>query len=1390
METITIFEIPDEEVAVSKSQKELDYEQLQKDSKFPGYHFINFYELEQLAEYDIEPNSNIPSILCKYVLDWITPIIDKSDGKKESKTYSLSIQLDHPIIGHIGVIDETKQVTIPANQQFSVIGLMFPKEFIRYYDLSSTTHWDYISNREVGLSGHYSLINTNILRYAAQRQIYVNHKIGNTPYYTGLENTMHVPVMFKNDETTILLLNKYMKYISFLSIYYNNVYPSLLLNYQLAADSDKLNTKITLLNSFIENKAIENKSDIGVAKLIFPSLDFRYKSDLYNLLNASNLLVAYNIADKLGIQNKIFSEKLRQYNKEKQAKELFQQQINEGFTKQLDYAKQLAIALRKYGVKDLSQLDKKQLTVVKLEYDKMEKSNAVTKQTKDIQYLWRSLRESFDDLTDERLKLTLNKISHIFDKKDLESFKLLDGGVCPHLYAQGKSMLENFGKPWMNTELLKVLITYYSLPKDISGYFCHICGEKLAEADNDQLVRFVDGAPVQSMQMEDPLLTMIWKETTYIITTYVRFNPAQPIRPLVNSISSGLRNILATEEVKLYRNKTSTPDSIKNTLNLYANMYIYAVLCAMMIANPNKIIFAREKPTSGKTGGKKTKRLSDSDENESPYLSNTVKSSNKRNPMYSLAKKLVSPDRHVSYIRHVSPDQPGSTIKNNHKNQTTLHKQSKGGKKPDTTVVNTTSDIKLYERFVLTTALNLILITKDTTINRIQNINVDIVKQIFLKQAYTWAKQHIRPIQEQPHEKFDPRIQLIITTDTLYKYTLYAKNLDLISHGKKQLLRLTDVQQILGRPPKQVDEEIKKDINVYSTIEPPKQWHFHHNKTIGNDKNGTNLYDLYTYRSYLCELEYAKQKIYTKDFIPQSIAVKEFYESFNDVLVMERELALLSAKRYIRPLYQVKWLNNLWIYNDFSPSKIDLAQHYCPSGERHKIGSRIYSNSKETEELTKDQIKDWLIANDTAALKRFATMYIADIRCMKCKKLIWESHANDKFDKALKATFLRMNNIQAFYQYYDSRCPKGELHDIQDFKCAKCGLHTDFKVKADTEYYEKYADLFDHINQRKLDISVEKLSELQEINSEAAEYHVAKSGVSFQSAVNYSFTLQQLAEWSKISDVKYNILLNTGLTEGYKFKEISDNVANPTKLIEHSIRDMKDMKDTKNDELIDKAANKYSSFVSYTTYDPKQSQEEFYISQAMKLRSYILEVIRTYNTTINHDTTSHIPLEIKDILINSKKSGLSIDTKTLRDVMPNIVNDFISLDGKYKFSLSDKDYANFLLEFLAGMMVKLVKDTPVKYKKFGEDLMKYFTSRIVNTEQLYSKPESLYAKMTKIVEVDDDNVSGTDSEVDLMYKSDTESATDDEVIKDDDIVQDIDNEAFDVENVADVYELE
>ena len=46
METeIVIFDVPEKEPTINKSQKELEYENLEKNSKLPGYHFKNFFNM-------------------------------------------------------------------------------------------------------------------------------------------------------------------------------------------------------------------------------------------------------------------------------------------------------------------------------------------------------------------------------------------------------------------------------------------------------------------------------------------------------------------------------------------------------------------------------------------------------------------------------------------------------------------------------------------------------------------------------------------------------------------------------------------------------------------------------------------------------------------------------------------------------------------------------------------------------------------------------------------------------------------------------------------------------------------------------------------------------------------------------------------------------------------------------------------------------------------------------------------------------------------------------------------------------------------------------------------------------------------------------------------------
>src|SRR5690606_4761939 len=104
-----------------------------------------------------------------------------------------------------------------------------------------------------------------------------------------------------------------------------------------------------------------------------------------------------------------------------------------------------------------------------------------------------------------------------------------------------------------------------------------------------------------------------------------------------------------------------------------------------------------------------------------------------------------------------------------------------------------------------------------------------------------------------------------------------------------------------------------------------------------------DIYDKYTYESFLSIFDYIKDKIYQYDVVPISQQVITYRNKYSKIKELEREIRVKKAIEQLSPLFQIEWLNDITKYNDFRPEKIDLAQHYCPNGERHKIGSFLYA---------------------------------------------------------------------------------------------------------------------------------------------------------------------------------------------------------------------------------------------------------------------------------------------------------------------------------------------------------------------------------------------------------------------------------------------------------------
>jgi hypothetical protein len=1323
LEEITVFEIPEEEVTVNKSQKQLEYEELEKKSKLNKHHFSTLYEMEELVEKKQRPKSSLISIMLKWVLQFCMPILPTDDKSEE---YSISLQNETYIYG----IRNNKYISIPSGQQYKIIGIRLPPIFIRFYNRYMLSQQDYISDNQLIQSGHYGLFDFQTLKFTQQRGSFVHPGIPTIAFETAETKDSYEQsrnIIFKDDESTSKILDQLLDYIDYTEKYYSVNFP--VIKYDMFGkelEGEPMEKWYVVNGHVVENpKTAKNEPDLLFQNFSDKMLEMlnsvqrsnfgnSFYYDIMYMLEKNKLIHVYNLGNKIGIDNSSFKKEFAERKEQIEYQEAFEKQVQEGFNNQLVLTKRKNIAFEKYGIYDLAKLDSKQKSVVDLEFKKLE--NISNETGLSVRKLFFKLQKSFGDAEPENIHKILVEIEKVIKATDLNSTKLLEGGVCPHTYHYGKKLYENFGKPWVGNTLRDLMINDFALPVDTQGYFCKICGEKIGEPDNTSVMRFFGE---RSNNEEDPVQIMIWKEAMYIISSNVRFLTPIPIKPLVSSLASGLRNVIVEEESKLYRSKTNTGESIKDMLNLYAAIYIYAALCALMISNPGKMMFARDKPENNERPRNKPKSEFFDKSKDSAIKLEDDTDADKADDADDESNEPKSEFLEESNIKTAA-----GNVRRKRK-----YRYVKGGR--------VVTDIKVAEKFYLNTALKLILLTKETIISRLRNFNVDLIKQIFLKTAYTWAVKHAKPI------KVGNEVQLtrqnFIVIEPFYTYTYYMKRLG-HNHGTDKFAanKFDDIKGVLGRDEEKITKDMSVDINIYETVRAPSQWHMK-KSSLSKDTEFTKLYDTYTYLSYMSYLEYQQQKIYQKSFIPRHVQVVEYFDKYANIKDLERQVYYRVAVNNVRSILEIKLNNDLVSkYNNFAPNRLDLAQHYCSSGELHKAGSFIYTDGKKEIEITKKDIVDWLKDNNEEKLATFAKLKLINERCSKCKNTIRDASSNTKSDKSLVTMFKALDDILAFYQYYETRCPKGNLHDIVDNVCSVCQFNTEFKKTKDAEYYKKYVSQFNKIQNEKQSLSIKSLEIIKDENIAVHDPHTEKTTEVFQ------YSLKKTAEWSQVSETKYNILVNIGLYEGHKYSDIETSKVNPSK-----------------------------------------SDDRPFL-RALKLKGYIHWALRDYSYILNHENTTDMRLELRDIIDAQKK----IDITNLHNSMPVII-DFEQLDKKMKFSLSITDYVNFLQEYLASFVLRIMSDSSEKYKTMAKLLVKYFTSGIIEQEKLMSKPAPIINKIDITTgengSEDESGVSGDDWAGHNSDKSESEFEEENAVETYD---NDLDQEGFDVEDAGAIWENE
>ena len=115
-------------------------------------------------------------------------------------------------------------------------------------------------------------------------------------------------------------------------------------------------------------------------------------------------------------------------------------------------------------------------------------------------------------------------------------------------------------------------------------------------------------------------------------------------------------------------------------------------------------------------------------------------------------------------------------------------------------------------------------------------MSADVIKQIFIKNAYSWAMKYAKPINVNV-DSSKQTSENPIYIDPFYKYVYYIKK---IATNGKSPANLNDIYNILGRKETEVISGIKNGINMYAKVLPPKQWHL----------SALPEFDEYSYKSF------------------------------------------------------------------------------------------------------------------------------------------------------------------------------------------------------------------------------------------------------------------------------------------------------------------------------------------------------------------------------------------------------------------------------------------------------------------------------------------------------------------------------------------------------------
>lgn len=300
-----------------------------------------------------------------------------------------------------------------------------------------------------------------------------------------------------------------------------------------------------------------------------------------------------------------------------------------------------------------------------------------------------------------------------------------------------------------------------------------------------------------------------------------------------------------------------------------------------------------------------------------------------------------------------------------------------------------------------------------------------------------------------------------------------------------------------------IDQEVYNDITMCDPI-----YNYAKNIMLANGKKES--FDAIIGHNVKQLLEKSSPLIYEDIWTPTSnIKINNIYKIFVDYLITNNYDEEQYNKYKNEEIENGQFLacigkGRLYPIPPKHQSEVSIVNLYDENGERHEWNLYIYEKSA-NKGLTKKE-----------AIARENLGKFVDYQCSVCK-ILYKDVGTLSIEKVQNGC----NKKQAydvFFAYYQSRCPKGGLHDKQ--MCSKCGY-----AKTD-EYYKKYLDVFEE------DIKVtESITTIDNNDKNKTETKYEPLDIDM---------INEVVRIAKLCNVKMNEFYMLGLSEGFEYEHVQN----------------------------------------------------------------------------------------------------------------------------------------------------------------------------------------------------------------------------------------------------------